>query len=117
MKFVELYAYGYGIFFLVWFFFFLHEESEGIELAYSVFVGSICSTVLLFIFNETEKSGKHLPVHVYLKPGILVIECLSLFVMGIYWHILADAGAEFTDVIWITLLIKIGLGVAAIWLP
>lgn len=114
MKFVEAYGYGYGVFFLVWFFFFLHEESEGIEIAYAVFVGSILTTVLLFIVTESERNNQHLPIYPYLKPGILVIECMSFFAMGVYWHILFDANAEFTDVIWLTLIIKLGMGVAAL---
>jgi hypothetical protein len=117
MKFVEAYAYAYGVFFLVWFFFFLREESEGIELAYGVFVASILTTVLLFVMTESEKSTNHLPIYSYLKPSILVIESLSFFAMGIYWHILFDAGAEFTDVIWLSLITKIGMGVGALVMP
>jgi hypothetical protein len=111
-SFIEVYAGLWVLFMVLWFVFLIRDADRGVGLSFAVYVGHGVSGVVIGLRHWM--GSVELPVKAAMLPFVVVLEVGGVFCMGLLYAELHADHAEFTDVVWAGLVLKMAGGVAAV---
>jgi hypothetical protein len=112
VSFIQVYAGLWVLFMVVWFVFLIRDADRGVGLSFAVYVGNGVSGVVIGLRHWM--GAVELPVKAAMLPFVAVLEVAGVFCMGLLYAELHADHAEFTDVVWVGLVLKMAGAVAAV---